>query len=368
MATVAFDNATRQYPGNPRPSVDRLSVAIADGEFLVLAGPSGCGKSTALRMLAGLEEVNSGRILIGGRDVTTLSPKDRDVALALQNYALYPHMSVAENMGFALRIAGVDPGEITRRVTEAAKVLDLTPYLDRKPDALSGGQRQRVALGRAIVRAPQVFLLDEPLANLDAKLRAQTRGQIAALQRRLGVTTVYVTQHQAEARTLGDRVAVLRDGVLQQVAPPHEVYDRPANVFVAGFFGSPGMNLLTVPVSNGEVRLGSRRLSVRRQQGSSAGGRVVVGVRPEDTEVTTDDDGLALRVEEVEERGADTYVSGTPADPLVQLGGAEEEPARPFLARWVEPRRPARGSTVHVRPTPDRVHLFDAGTGVRLEP
>jgi len=198
MATVTFDNATKTYVGNPKPSVDKLNIDIADGEFLVLVGPSGCGKSTALRMLAGLEEVNEGRILIGDRDVTNLSPKDRDVAMVFQNYALYPHMTVADNMGFALKIAGVDKAEIRKRVEEAGKILDLTPYLERKPKALSGGQRQRVAMGRAIVRSPQVFLMDEPLSNLDAKLRVQTRTQIASLQRRLGVTTVYVTHDQVE--------------------------------------------------------------------------------------------------------------------------------------------------------------------------
>ena len=227
MATVKFDEATRIYPGNDKPSVDRLNIDIQDGEFLVLVGPSGCGKSTSLRMLAGLEEVNGGKIWIGDRDVTNLSPKDRDVAMVFQNYALYPHMSVADNMGFALKIAGVDKGEIRKRVEEAAKILDLTQYLDRKPKALSGGQRQRVAMGRAIVRSPQVFLMDEPLSNLDAKLRVQTRTQIASLQRRLGVTTVYVTHDQTEAMTMGDRIAVLKDGILQQCATPREMYDSP---------------------------------------------------------------------------------------------------------------------------------------------
>src|SRR5574338_1323279 len=256
MATVKFDQATRIYPGNDKPSVDRLDIDVADGEFLVLVGPSGCGKSTALRMLAGLEEVNSGRILIGDRDVTDLSPKDRDVAMVFQNYALYPHMTVADNMGFALKIAGVDKGEIRKRVEEAAKILDLEPYLERKPKALSGGQRQRVAMGRAIVRSPQVFLMDEPLSNLDAKLRVQTRTQIASLQRRLGVTTVYVTHDQTEAMTMGDRVALLKDGVLQQCDTPRHMYDKPANVFVAGFIGSPAMNLFEADVTEGGVRLG----------------------------------------------------------------------------------------------------------------
>ncbi len=256
VATVTFDNATRLYPGTETPAVDKLSIEIADGEFLVLVGPSGCGKSTSLRMLAGLEDVNSGRILIGDRDVTDVPPKDRDIAMVFQNYALYPHMTVADNMGFALKIAGVSKEERATRVREAAKLLDLEAYLDRKPKALSGGQRQRVAMGRAIVRNPQVFLMDEPLSNLDAKLRVQTRTQIASLTRRLGVTTVYVTHDQVEAMTMGDRVAVLKDGVLQQVDTPRKLYDHPNNVFVAGFIGSPAMNLLELPVVDGGVKFG----------------------------------------------------------------------------------------------------------------
>src|SRR5918997_3599742 len=256
MAPITFDHATRQYPGASRPAVDALDLEIADGEFLVLVGPSGCGKSTSLRMLAGLEEVNDGAIRIGDRDVTHIPPKDRDIAMVFQNYALYPHMSVADNMGFALKIAGMDKAQIRKRVEEAATILDLTDYLDRKPKALSGGQRQRVAMGRAIVRQPQCFLMDEPLSNLDAKLRVQTRTQIASLQRRLGVTTVYVTHDQVEAMTMGDRVALLNDGVLQQVDIPRRLYDKPANVFVAGFVGSPAMNLLRAPVVPDGVRLG----------------------------------------------------------------------------------------------------------------
>src|SRR3954464_7958729 len=231
MASVTFDKATRLYPGSTRPAVDQIDLEVADGEFLVLVGPSGCGKSTTLRMLAGLEEVNSGRILIGDRDITDVPPKDRDIAVVFQNYALYPHMTVAENMGFALKIAGVNKEQRAQRVLEAAKLLDLEPYLGRKPKALSGGQRPRVAGARAIVRQPQVFLMEEPLSNLDAKLRVQTRTQIASLTRRLGVTTVYVTHDQVEAMTMGDRVAVLKDGLLQQVDTPRNLYDRPKNVF-----------------------------------------------------------------------------------------------------------------------------------------
>src|SRR6201985_2725572 len=251
MAAVTYDHASRIYPGNPKPSVDDLNLEIADGEFLVLVGPSGCGKSTSLRMLAGLEDINQGRILIGGRDVTRVPPKDRDIAMVFQNYALYPHMSVADNMGFALKIAGTPKDEIRKRVAEAAKILDLEQYLERKPKALSGGQRPRVAMGRAIVRDTKVFFMDEALSNLDAKLRVSTRTQIASLQRRLGITTVYVTHDQIEAMTMGDRVAVLKDGLLQQVDSPRNMYDRPANLFVAGFIGSPAINLVEVPLVDG---------------------------------------------------------------------------------------------------------------------
>src|SRR5690349_2240689 len=264
MASVTFDKATRLYPGSTRPAVDQIELEVADGEFLVLVGPSGCGKSTTLRMLAGLEEVNDGRILIGDRDVTDVPPKDRDIAMVFQNYALYPHMTVAENMGFALKMAGVGKEQRAERVREAARLLDLEPYLERKPKALSGGQRQRVAMGRAIVRQPQVFCMDEPLSNLDAKLRVTTRTQIAELQQRLGVTTVYVTHDQVEAMTLGDRVAVMKDGVLQQVDSPLALYDRPANLFVAGFIGSPAMNLLSAEIHDGHAIVGGHRMPVDR--------------------------------------------------------------------------------------------------------
>ena len=280
VATVTFDNATRLYPGTDKPAVDKLNIEIADGEFLVLVGPSGCGKSTSLRMLAGLEDVNAGRILIGDRDVTDVPPKDRDIAMVFQNYALYPHMTVADNMGFALKIAGVSKEERAERVREAAKLLDLEPYLDRKPKALSGGQRQRVAMGRAIVRNPQVFLMDEPLSNLDAKLRVQTRTQIASLTRRLGVTTVYVTHDQVEAMTMGDRVAVLKDGLLMQVDTPRNLYDKPKNVFVAGFIGSPAMNLLELPVVDGGVQFGGTVYPVPRDVLEEAHGQTVTARFP----------------------------------------------------------------------------------------
>ena len=366
MATVKFDQATRIYPGNDTPSVDRLDIDVADGEFLVLVGPSGCGKSTSLRMLAGLEEVNQGKIWIGDRDVTDLSPKDRDVAMVFQNYALYPHMTVADNMGFALKIAGVDKSEIKKRVAEAAQILDLTDYLERKPKALSGGQRQRVAMGRAIVRSPQVFLMDEPLSNLDAKLRVQTRTQIASLQRRLGVTTVYVTHDQIEAMTMGDRIALLKDGILQQCATPREMYDRPNNVFVAGFIGSPAMNLVQVPVTEDGVQFGSHRLPVDRELLGKVGNQVIVGMRPEDVEVTTNQDGLELIVDVVEELGADAYVYATPASENVRLEGGDDGLAKPFIARVDGRNVPDKGSKIFVYPNPSHMHVFDPESGARL--
>jgi len=281
MPTISFDKATRLYPGADKPAVDSLDLEIDDGEFLVLVGPSGCGKSTSLRMLAGLEHVSAGAIRIGGRDVTHVPPKHRDIAMVFQNYALYPHLSVADNMGFALMIAKTPRDEIRRRVEEAAKILDLEQFLDRKPKALSGGQRQRVAMGRAIVRQPQVFCMDEPLSNLDAKLRVSTRTQIASLQARLAIT-VYVTHDQVEAMTMGDRVAVMKDGVLQQVDTPLGLYERPVNSFVAGFIGSPAMNMGTFPVAEGGVRVGENVIPLSRETLSTvpSGGKVIVGFRP----------------------------------------------------------------------------------------
>jgi len=353
MATVTFDKATRLYPGSTKPAVDALDLAVGDGEFLVLVGPSGCGKSTSLRMLAGLEDVNAGRILIGDRDVTQLPPKDRDIAMVFQSYALYPHMSVADNMGFALKIAGVNKQEIRQRVDEAAKILDLAPYLERKPKALSGGQRQRVAMGRAIVRKPQVFLMDEPLSNLDAKLRVQTRTQIASLQRRLGVTTVYVTHDQVEAMTMGDRVCVLKDGILMQVGTPRELYDHPDNVFVAGFIGSPAMNLLELPITDGGIRFGDTVFPIERSVLSGTGDRVTLGVRPEDLDLT--EHGLPVQVDVVEELGADAYIYGRAEDSDLQI-----------IARTDGRRPPEKGATVHFTPKQGHVHLFDAANGERL--
>ena len=373
MATVTFDKATRTYPGGDKPAVDGLDLEIDDGEFLVLVGPSGSGKSTALRMLAGLEDVNSGRIFIGDRDVTDVQPKDRDIAMVFQNYALYPHMSVADNMGFALKIAGKPKAEIEQRVKEAAKILDLTDYLQRKPKALSGGQRQRVAMGRAIVRQPRVFLMDEPLSNLDAKLRVQTRTQIASLQRRLGVTTVYVTHDQTEALTMGDRIAVLKDGLLQQVGTPREMYDTPANVFVAGFIGSPAMNLGDFKVEDGEAVLGEARVPLTRAtieaMTAADENKIIVGFRPEslDRAPESEPNTIPITVNLVEELGSDAFVYG-------ELSGSRElnehlgsgDDSDQVIVR-VDPRDvPAKGDVVHARIRTGEQHVFSSATGHRL--
>jgi len=358
MASVVFSQASRIYPGTTKPAVDKLDLTVNDGEFLVLVGPSGCGKSTSLRMLAGLEEIDTGTIHIGDKDVTNVAPKDRDIAMVFQSYALYPHMSVAENMGFALKIAGVAKEERDRRVLEAAKLLDLEDYLDRKPKALSGGQRQRVAMGRAIVREPQVFLMDEPLSNLDAKLRVATRTQIAALQRRLGITTVYVTHDQVEAMTMGDRVAVLKDGLLQQVDTPRNLYDKPQNVFVAGFIGSPAMNLLTAPVAGGKAMLGNLAIATTTSASS-----VTVGIRPEGFIPATT--GFEVAVEVVEELGADAFVYGKPVDKSLKFANASEELGQ-VIIRWDPKTPPKVGQTVIVGANPDAVHLFDAVNGKRI--
>jgi multiple sugar transport system ATP-binding protein len=370
MATVTFDHATRIYPGTERPAVDQLNLHIEDGEFLVLVGPSGCGKSTSLRMLAGLEDVNGGRILIGERDVTDIQPKDRDIAMVFQNYALYPHMSVADNMGFALKIAGVKKDEIRQRVGEAAKILDLTEYLDRKPKALSGGQRQRVAMGRAIVRSPQVFLMDEPLSNLDAKLRVQTRTQIASLQRRLGVTTVYVTHDQTEALTMGDRIAVLNKGLLQQVGTPREMYDKPSNVFVAGFIGSPAMNIGTFKVADGAALIGSAKVPLERAvldgMTEADGGKVTFGFRPEALDIVPDATAGAFQIQTniVEELGSDAFLYGS-------LKGAEHGDLSAgetdqVIVR-IDPRGvPMKGDVINVTIKPGHEHVFSAATGTRL--
>src|ERR1700722_4271673 len=319
MAGVRYVGASRVYAKGVAPAVDALDLDIKDGEFMVLVGPSGSGKTTALRMLAGLEPLDGGRIEIAGRDVRDVQPKDRDIAMVFQNYALYPSKTVAENMGFALKMQHVHKDERDRRVREAARILDLDDaLLDRKPKALSGGQRQRVAMGRAIVREPKVFLMDEPLSNLDAKLRVQTRSQIAELQRRLGITTVYVTHDQVEAMTMGNRVAVLSGGQLQQCASPRELYDNPVNQFVAGFIGSPAMNLLTAPLTESGVRLSGADIplspAVRDAARRDGLTELVVGIRPEHLHLDphlTD----AGRSDSPPAAGGGVSAGGTTADP-----------------------------------------------------
>jgi multiple sugar transport system ATP-binding protein len=357
VASVRFEGATRLYPGTPRPAVAALDLEIRDGELLVLVGPSGSGKSTALRMLAGLEPLDDGTIYIGDRDVSNVRPRDRDIAMVFQNYALYPQLTVAENMGFALKQAGVAKPERMERVREAARILDLEEYLDRKPKNLSGGQRQRVAMGRAIVRRPAVYLMDEPLSNLDAKLRVQTRTELAELQARLSVTTVYVTHDQVEAMTMGHRVAVLKDGILQQCDTPGTLYHEPANLFVAGFIGSPAMNLISSPVADGVVRIGGVVVGLddaARAAITSAGAdRVTVGFRPEG--VLVGDGPLTGRIRVVEDLGSEVFVhvlvdhEGSPASIVAKV------PA-PFAGRSGDEISVQLGGTVH---------LFDAA-GARL--
>jgi multiple sugar transport system ATP-binding protein len=343
LASVQYDAATRLYPGTAKAAVNGLTLSIADGELLVLVGPSGSGKSTALRMLAGLEPLDEGKILIGGKDVSAVRPRDRDIAMVFQSYALYPQLDVAANMGFALKQQGVPKEERKQRVRDVAKLLDLEPYLDRKPRNLSGGQRQRVAMGRAIVRHPQVYLMDEPLSNLDAKLRVQTRTELVELQQRLAVTTVYVTHDQVEAMTMGDRVAVLRDGELQQCDSPSTLYHSPANLFVAGFIGSPAMNIAPVSPS-GPLRIGGVATGVDDDLG---GERATVGFRPET--VVVGDGPIAGRIRIVEDLGSEVFVH------LVIDHEGEE---RRIVAKVAAPFAGAPDENVRLK-LRGTIHLFD---------
>jgi multiple sugar transport system ATP-binding protein len=370
MAAVNYLQASRVYAKGAPPAVDALDLDIEDGEFMVLVGPSGSGKTTALRMLAGLEPLDGGRIAIDDRDVSDVQPKDRDIAMVFQNYALYPNKTVAQNMGFALKMQHVPRTERDRRVREAARILDLDDQLlDRKPKQLSGGQRQRVAMGRAIVREPKVFLMDEPLSNLDAKLRVQTRSQIAELQRRLGVTTVYVTHDQVEAMTMGHRVAVLSNGKLQQCASPRELYDNPVNQFVAGFIGSPAMNLQTASLTDGGARLAGTVIPLEPRVREAATRdkltELVIGIRPEHLHLRLDDAGqqpdaagavvLPGEVLLVEELGADALLHVRLAD----AGGT-------VVARTEGRRSPAPGSQATFRVRPADVFAFHPASGARL--
>jgi len=383
MAEITFDGVTKIFGDDVR-AVDELTLHVAEGEFMVLVGPSGCGKTTALRMLAGLEEITSGTLMIGDTVVNDVLPKDRDVAMVFQNYALYPHMTVAQNMGFALKVRRESKVEIDRKVREAAAILRLTDYLERRPKALSGGQRQRVAMGRAIVRSPQAFLMDEPLSNLDAQLRVEMRLEIARIQRLLGVATVYVTHDQIEAMTMGDRVAVMRGGQLQQVATPQDLYDHPANEFVAGFMGSPPMNLLRAGVEgegeNAFLVLGAQRLAIPASYNTShdlaavRGAGIVFGSRPEDVEVLAGEGGDAImtRVERREALGAEILVhlslldaEGTSAFVVTHEGKVVTRPST--LVAKMGPRADVKvGDILKVRFNPERFHFFDADSGASL--
>ena len=333
-----------------------LDVDIHDGEFVVLVGPSGCGKSTLLLMLAGLESVTSGTIQIGDRVVNNLPPSERDIAMVFQNYALYPHKTVAANMAFSLRMRKMDKAEIQTRVTRAAEILGLTPYLNRYPRALSGGQRQRVAMGRAIVRDPQVFLFDEPLSNLDAKLRVQMRAEIRELHQRLSTTTVYVTHDQIEAMTMADKIVVMQDGHIEQIGTPLDLYDHPANRFVASFIGSPAMNLIEGVVRRDgglAIQLGDKRVAVPDGDGMTEGRKVTLGIRPEHFELSTDANGLPVTVSVVEPTGSETHV-------ISRLAGQE------VTAVFRERHAFKPGQDIHLTPAPDKIYLFDGETGKLL--
>jgi multiple sugar transport system ATP-binding protein len=351
--TISLQSVSKRFPGGVL-AVDDLSLEVEPGEFLVLVGPSGCGKTTALRMVAGLEPVSGGEIRINERDVTRLPPRDRDIAMVFQNYALYAHMSVRDNMGFGLKMARVSKPEIRRRVDDAAAMLGLTELLGRKPRQLSGGQRQRVAMGRAIVREPSAFLMDEPLSNLDAKLRVEMRGEIIRVQRRIAAPTLYVTHDQTEAMTMGDRVAILRDGVLQQLGTPDDIYDHPVNVFVAGFIGSPSMNLVPAAVDGGEAVFGSSRVPLPATSGGRLedGREILLGMRPEDFRLEGGDGGLELRAGRVESLGSELVVY------LVDDAREGEITAR------VERRAGlSEGDAVRLRIDRERLYLFDRETG-----
>ncbi|MGO2860494.1 MAG: ABC transporter ATP-binding protein [Brevibacterium sp.] len=359
MVNVSLREVSLSYPGTERSAVADVDLEVADSEFLVLVGPSGCGKSTTLRMLAGLEFPTSGSILFDGADVTDVSPTTRDVAMVFQSYALYPHMSVAENMEFSLKNTGVAKDRRRELVAEAAAMLELEDLLGRKPKALSGGQRQRVAMGRAIVRRPQVFLMDEPLSNLDAKLRVQTRAQISALQRKLGVTTVYVTHDQTEAMTMGDRVVVMNEGRIEQVGTPRELYNSPATLFVAAFIGSPTMNLIPAKRGADGTAVGAGVSVALPRDLPESGEDIVLGIRPEDLAVSPGEgtSELELEISLVEELGSDTFVYGTtPEQDPLKLS------EKPVVARLSKGGVPRRGERMSVHIDPAQVRVFDART------
>ena len=388
MAEIVLDHVVKRYPDGAL-AVDDFNLKIADGEFIILVGPSGCGKSTTLNMVAGLEDITGGKLIIDGQVVNDKAPKDRDIAMVFQSYALYPHMTVGENMGFPLKLAGVDKGTIQKKVNEAAEMLELTQHLDRKPSNLSGGQRQRVAMGRAIVRSPKAFLMDEPLSNLDAKLRVQMRTQVSRIQKSLGTTTLYVTHDQTEAMTLGDRVVVMRGGVVQQVGSPSYLYDHPVNLFVAGFIGSPSMNFLpgqlkgngVVATSLGETQLNDEcRQAVER---SKTSGNVILGIRPEhfeDASLVGDKPGGTFEapIDIVEAMGSDVYayfvVKGEGAhsadlDDLAKDAGNDlHSDGTPVTARLDAASHVQRGKTAKLWFDTSKVHVFDVESGLNLAP
>jgi multiple sugar transport system ATP-binding protein len=388
MAEIVLDGVTKVF-ADGYEAVKDMDLEIADGEFMILVGPSGCGKSTALRMIAGLEDISGGELKIGGEQVNDRAPKDRDVAMVFQNYALYPHMTVRENMGFALKLAGADKGEIDRKVEEAAKTLDLTQHLDRRPANLSGGQRQRVAMGRAIVRDPKAFLMDEPLSNLDAKLRVQMRTEVAKLQNRLETTTVYVTHDQTEAMTLGDRVAVMRAGVLQQVGTPAELYDDPRNLFVAGFIGSPAMNFMPAELSGNRVELPIGEAELSEEIEGRRDGQVVAGLRPESFEDAgligdlAQERGIVFEAEIdlVESLGSDLFayfhvesegvqsdqLADVIADRLEETGAPEQREGEEQIVARLDPASEIkRRDTAKLWADTAKLHLFDPESGERL--
>jgi multiple sugar transport system ATP-binding protein len=385
MSEITLDKITKRYPDGTE-AVKDLDIDIADGEFLILVGPSGCGKSTALRMIAGLEDISDGELAIGGDVVNQKAPKDRDIAMVFQNYALYPHMTVRENMAFPLKMAKVDDAQIKEQVEHAASILDLTEHLDRKPSNLSGGQRQRVAMGRAIVREPKAFLMDEPLSNLDAKLRVQMRTEVSRIQNRLGTTTVYVTHDQTEAMTLGDRVAVMRKGMLQQIGSPQELYDEPRNLFVAGFIGSPSMNFMPVEIEGGRAKLPFAEVELEdrlhRAAESSKGRDLMAGIRPEhfeDAALAGDQPGSTFRVKVdiLESMGSELYAyfdvegAGASAEQLDELAAdAGAEVGRgddlQIVARLDADSKAAEGEEIELWLDPDRLHLFDVESGDRI--
>jgi multiple sugar transport system ATP-binding protein len=379
MAEIVLDHVTKRYPDGATPVKD-LSLTIADGEFVILVGPSGCGKSTTLNMIAGLEDISSGELRIGGARVNEKAPRDRDIAMVFQSYALYPHMTVRQNIAFPLTLAKMSKSEIEAKVAETAKVLDLTSLLDRKPSQLSGGQRQRVAMGRAIVRNPKAFLMDEPLSNLDAKLRVQMRAEIARLQNRLGTTTVYVTHDQTEAMTLGDRVVVLRAGEAQQIGTPDELYNAPANLFVAGFIGSPAMNFFPATSTGNGLRVPFGQIGVDSGAAAALPGQVIVGVRPEHFEdaalLEPHERARALtfgvRADLVESLGADKYVyfstggGGAQSPHLSELAADSGIGANRYIARVSADSRAVTGQSVELALNTAKMHVFDPETGVNL--